>query len=171
MEFPAQYMFKDVPEDIDPDADPVAVVLERDGPLRHRQGDDRRRLRAAAHPLRAVQEHPDRFFGSLQVDPNRGHGGRPRPRARPTRRSASRRPRLPGRLHPQVPINDKRFYPDLRQVHRARHPDLLHRRRARAAGADGSARRSSCIDEVCWFFPELKFVMRHGAEPWDRRWP
>ena len=22
------------------------------------------------------------------------------------------------------------------------------------------------IDEVCWFFPELKFVMRHGAEPW-----
>jgi predicted TIM-barrel fold metal-dependent hydrolase len=22
------------------------------------------------------------------------------------------------------------------------------------------------IDEVCWFFPELKLVMRHGAEPW-----
>jgi predicted TIM-barrel fold metal-dependent hydrolase len=22
------------------------------------------------------------------------------------------------------------------------------------------------VDEVCWFFPELKFVMRHGAEPW-----
>ena len=22
------------------------------------------------------------------------------------------------------------------------------------------------IDEICWFFPELKFVMRHGAEPW-----
>jgi uncharacterized protein len=23
------------------------------------------------------------------------------------------------------------------------------------------------IDEVCWFFPELKFVIRHGAEPWE----
>jgi hypothetical protein len=23
------------------------------------------------------------------------------------------------------------------------------------------------IDEVCWYFPELRFVMRHGAEPWD----
>jgi len=23
------------------------------------------------------------------------------------------------------------------------------------------------VDEVCWFFPELKFVMRHGAEPWQ----
>ena len=22
------------------------------------------------------------------------------------------------------------------------------------------------IDEVMWFFPDLKFVMRHGAEPW-----
>ncbi len=22
------------------------------------------------------------------------------------------------------------------------------------------------IDEVCWFFPDLKFVMRHGADPW-----
>jgi predicted TIM-barrel fold metal-dependent hydrolase len=22
------------------------------------------------------------------------------------------------------------------------------------------------IDEVCWFFPELRFVMRHGGEPW-----
>ena len=34
------------------------------------------------------------------------------------------------------------------------------------------------VDEVCWFFPELKFVMRHGAEPWDElavklmlKWP
>jgi predicted TIM-barrel fold metal-dependent hydrolase len=23
------------------------------------------------------------------------------------------------------------------------------------------------IDEVCWFFPELKFVMRHCGEPWE----
>jgi predicted TIM-barrel fold metal-dependent hydrolase len=23
------------------------------------------------------------------------------------------------------------------------------------------------VDEICWFFPELKFVMRHGGEPWE----
>jgi len=23
------------------------------------------------------------------------------------------------------------------------------------------------LDEVCWLFPELKIVMRHGAEPWE----
>ena len=25
---------------------------------------------------------------------------------------------------------------------------------------------SRLIDEVCWYFPELKFVTRHGCEPW-----
>ncbi|MGH0030905.1 MAG: amidohydrolase family protein, partial [Myxococcota bacterium] len=34
------------------------------------------------------------------------------------------------------------------------------------------------LDEVCWFFPELTIVMRHGAEPWEElavklmlKWP
>ena len=26
------------------------------------------------------------------------------------------------------------------------------------------------VDEVCWYFPELKFVFRHGCEPWAD-WP
>ena len=29
------------------------------------------------------------------------------------------------------------------------------------------AQKVEHVDEVCWFFPELKFVMRHGAEPWE----
>src|SRR3954453_15673667 len=78
MEFPAQYMFKDVPADIDETADPVKVVLdemdhfgiakamlgvggrlERDRPER-------------TNALRAIKEHPDRFFCSYEVDPNKG---------------------------------------------------------------------------------------------------
>src|SRR5204862_3007198 len=27
--------------------------------------------------------------------------------------------------------------------------------------------RVDLLDEVCWFFPELKIVMRHGGEPWS----
>jgi predicted TIM-barrel fold metal-dependent hydrolase len=34
------------------------------------------------------------------------------------------------------------------------------------------------LDEVCWYFPELKIVVRHGAEPWTElmvklllKWP
>jgi len=28
------------------------------------------------------------------------------------------------------------------------------------------AQHVALLDEVCWFFPELKFVTRHGCEPW-----
>jgi len=34
------------------------------------------------------------------------------------------------------------------------------------------------LDEVCWFFPELKIITRHGGEPWSElmvklllKWP
>ena len=30
-----------------------------------------------------------------------------------------------------------------------------------------ACQKTELLDEVCWFFPELKIVMRHGAEPWD----
>ena len=29
-----------------------------------------------------------------------------------------------------------------------------------------ASQKVELIDEVCWFFPELKFVIKHGAEPW-----
>src|SRR5436853_6558848 len=74
-EFPAQYMFKDVPH---PEAgdDPVRFLLEQmdrfgieKGMLGVSFAEDR-----SADSLRAVREYPDRFFGSLEVDPNRGMG-------------------------------------------------------------------------------------------------
>jgi len=41
-----------------------------------------------------------------------------------------------------------------------------------------AAQRVELLDEVCWFFPDLKIVMRHGGEPWEelaiklmRKWP
>ncbi|MFM7685493.1 MAG: hypothetical protein ACKPDI_06155, partial [Actinomycetota bacterium] len=29
-----------------------------------------------------------------------------------------------------------------------------------------AAQHVELVDEVCWYFPELTFVMRHGGEPW-----
>ena len=86
----------------------------------------------------------------------RGRGARREGRDRVPVRACTRR----------SPINDKKFYPDLREVHRARHPDL--RRAPACPGRACRSRRSTSalIDEVCWFFPELKFVTRHGCEPW-----
>jgi uncharacterized protein len=54
-----------------------------------------------------------------------------------------------------VPINDKRWYPIYAKCVRARHPHLRVRRACRAAGAD-APQHVELIDEVCWFFPELK---------------
>ena len=92
MEFPAQYMFKDVPKDIDPEADPVAVVL---GEMDH-FGIDKAMLgvgfRAQHLDPRALEEHPDRFFASYEVEPQPRHGGRPRPREGLRDARASRRP-------------------------------------------------------------------------------
>src|SRR5690606_33370057 len=66
-EFPAQYMFKEVPADLDPDADPVATVLAE---MDH-FGIEKAMI--GVHPdrpvgLRALRQHPDRFFGSFEVD-------------------------------------------------------------------------------------------------------
>ena len=67
--------------------------------------------------------------------------------------------------YPQVPINDKKLYPIYAKCVELDIPIFVY------AGVPGPRVPMACqdvahIDEVCWFFPELKFVMRHGCEPW-----
>ena len=68
-------------------------------------------------------------------------------------------------LCPQVPINDKRFFPIYAKCVELDIPICV------TVGIPGpripaAPQHCELVDEVCWFFPELKFVMRHGAEPW-----
>src|SRR5215207_7403435 len=69
MEMPAQYMFKDVPtyDQID---DPLELTLAEMG----RFGITRFLTNVTEKDLarRALTEHPDRFWGILDVDPNTG---------------------------------------------------------------------------------------------------
>jgi predicted TIM-barrel fold metal-dependent hydrolase len=72
---------------------------------------------------------------------------------------------FPAGLCPQVPIDDKKFYPIYAKAVELDLPICT------CVGVPGprlpmAPQRVELIDEVCWFFPELKFVMRHGAEPW-----
>ena len=165
MEFPAQYMFKEVPKDIDPDADPVATVLaEMDhfGIERAMLGVSFDRDRST----RALEQHPDRFFGSYGVDPNLGMKGvRDLQRAYETV-GIKAATAFPAGLMPQVPINDKRFYPIYAKCVELDIPICI------TTGVPGPrvpmlCQKTELLDEVCWFFPELKIVMRHGTEPWD----
>ena len=67
MEFPAQYMFKTVPKDIDENADAISVVL---GEMDHFNieramlGIGGRADVDRSETARALKEHPDRFFAS-----------------------------------------------------------------------------------------------------------
>src|SRR5690606_13791971 len=74
MAFPAEHMFKDVPADVDPEADPVAVVL---GEMDH-FGIEKAMIGIGLDrtvSTRALREHPDRFFASYEVNPNLGMEG------------------------------------------------------------------------------------------------
>ena len=88
--FPAQYMFKDVPDDLEDNVDPVAVVLDN----LDRFGIERGMISVGpgqrGRPSGPCAEHPDRFIPSLSVDPNGGM--EPSARwSRRTRVTASRR--------------------------------------------------------------------------------
>ncbi len=166
-EFPAGYMFKDVPH-LDGGPDPIGATLA----LMDHHGIDKAMVGvgtggddAARRGNAAVRDHPDRFFGSFSVDPNRGMDGvRDLVRAYETFGIKSAMA-FPAGYLPQVPINDKRFFPLYAKCIELDIPICV------TTGICGPRVPSACqdtmlIDEVCWFFPELKFVMRHGAEPW-----
>src|SRR5436190_24389280 len=67
-DFPAQYMFKEVPED--PQGDGLTFALEQ----MDRYGIDKAMLghQTEGATAAALQKHPDRFFSSVSVDPNDG---------------------------------------------------------------------------------------------------
>ena len=167
-EFPAQYMFKDVPKDVDESADPVAIVL---GEMDH-FNIDKAMLgiggradveRSISH--RALEEHPDRFFASYEVDPNRGMEAVRELEAAVQELGVKAATAFPAGLTPQVPINDKKFYPVYAKCVELDIPICV------CAGVPGprvpfAPQDVALIDEVCWFFPELRFVTRHGCEPW-----
>ena len=66
---------------------------------------------------------------------------------------------------PAVPINDKRMYPIYSKCIELDIAVFC------TSGVPGprlpfDAQYTGLVDEVCWFFPELRFVLRHGCEPW-----
>ncbi len=107
-DFPVEYMFKDVPKAAQEIDDPVAHTLA----LMDHYGIDRALIGAGGEAQgRALRSHPDRFVASIGVDPNDGVGAVEQiVRAHETldlRAVVG----FPAGCNPQVPINDKRWYP------------------------------------------------------------
>jgi predicted TIM-barrel fold metal-dependent hydrolase len=113
----------------------------------------------------AVRAHPDRFIPSYSVDPNAGMEGT-RALVRMHEEFGVRAATcVPSALVPQVPIDGKRFYPLYAKCVELDIPVFLNAGLAREPVASG-VQHVELLDEVCWFFPELRVVLRHGGEPW-----
>ena len=127
--------------------------------------------RALARAPRPVRRQPrDR--------PQRHHRRGARASARRTTSTASRPSRRsPPGCNPQVPVSDRRYYPVYQTCIDLDIPIIVN------AGIAGPRLPSACqdvmhFDQVCYDFPELRIVMRHGAEPWEElavklmlKWP
>lgn len=163
MDFPAQYMFKEVPEDPS-EGDMVQYTLEQ----MDRFNIDKALIGfklGGGLQYEALMAHPDRFVGGLSVDPNTGMEA-----IRAINSAVASAPLkavtlFPAGCNPGIPINDKRMYPIYAKCCELDIPVLC------CVGVPGprvpmAPQHVELVDEVCWFFPELKFVMRHGAEPW-----
>ncbi len=162
-DFPAQYMFKNIPT-TRKSSDHVGITLDE----MDKWGVERAMVGVSGinnDGVRALKEHPDRFFGSYEVNPNLGmEGVRELVKAHETLgiKAASA---FPAGLCPQVPINDKKFYPIYAKCTELDIPIFI------CAGVPGprvpmGVQDVALLDEVCWFFPDLKVVTRHGCEPW-----
>ena len=172
---PAQYMFKDIPADIGEGVDPVAVTLHNMDTYGVRQGMVNVGNKDREAPRRAVREFPERFLPCIDVDPRHGMDAVRRIKSFHDEWGVVAVTSFPaGAL---VAINDAPYYPIYAACVELDIPIFL------TAGVPGprvplKTQKVEHLDEVCWFFPELKVVMRHGAEPWEElavklmlKWP
>jgi uncharacterized protein len=164
LEFPAGYMFKDPVHIEDEDlGDPVEFLLaEMD---RHGITKVITNVDDGGNGARAVREHPDRFAAGIGVDPNQGMDAVRRIQRFADEYDLKSVSAFPAGLYPQVAVNDKKFYPVYAKCVEL---DITF---GTTIGVPGpripfEPQQVAQLDEVCWFFPELRIVMRHGAEPW-----
>ena len=161
---PAQYMFKDIPQTnaVDDKVDWTVAQMDRFNIVRAQLGFDEN----SPSLRRAHEKYPDRFIFEMGVNPNLGMEEVRRIRRWKKAHGIRAVGVFPAGVNPQCPINDKRMYPIYATCVEEDLPIFVN------VGVPGPRIPGACqhvemVDEVCWFFPELKFVMRHGGEPWE----
>jgi predicted TIM-barrel fold metal-dependent hydrolase len=109
------------------------------------------------------QRHPERFVLSLSLDPRRGMSA-----LRALESLVRTEPVVLARITPfmiNLPPDDRVYYPVYAKCIDLDLPIAIN------TGLPGPPMPGKCqdpmyLDEVCVFFPELKLVMAHGADPW-----
>jgi predicted TIM-barrel fold metal-dependent hydrolase len=162
---PAGYLFKDGPEGRHRGADPISDTLrEMD---KYNIEFAQVSVQTLDDPVvnEALTKHRGRFIGTFTPDPNKGmEAVRDIVRAKEQLDIVSIS-MFPAGFNPQVPINDKRMYPIYAKCIELDIAVFC------TSGIPGPRLPYECqytglVDEVCWFFPDLRFVFRHGCDPW-----
>lgn len=164
MTHPAGYMFKDLPdmERSATSADDLVAAMDAFGV-------DKALIPVSFEDegtIAAVKQYPDRLLGSFQVDPSQGivEGVRALRRAHEEAGIVAAS-FFPCGCTPPVPIDDRAAYPLYAACVELGLPVFVN------AGIPGprvpaTAQDVMRFDQVCYDFPELTVVMRHGGEPW-----
>jgi len=160
---PAQYMFKDIPNTGKKD-DYIAYTVELMDKFNIERAmtglDDMNEI-----TKEALRRFPNRFFASYEANPNNGMDEVRKIKRLHKEFGIKAVTAFPSGLCPQVPIGDKKWYPIFTTCVELDIPICP------CVGVPGprlpmAPQNPEQLDEICWFFPELKVVMRHGAEPW-----
>ncbi|HEX9032098.1 MAG TPA: amidohydrolase family protein [Streptosporangiaceae bacterium] len=162
---PIGYMFKEIPADRPAGVSDEAAVEETVAKMdAHGIEIGLVNLSGDAAKL-ALRRHPDRFAASLGIDGNDIMGS-----VRAIRQAADEHgiravTMFPAGVSPQIAIDDRRWYPSYATCVEYGLPVFV------TVGVPGprvpmAPQKVELIDQVCYDFPELVFVMRHGAEPW-----
>ncbi|MEY4161110.1 MAG: hypothetical protein RLZZ136_1731 [Pseudomonadota bacterium] len=162
---PAEYMFKDIPEELADDSkrlDSIAETVAQMNAHNIRLGvihmsDDRTE--------EALRRFPDRFAAIRPVNPNTGMEAVRLIQREFDAGKIKGVSFFPSGQQPPVAINDKLAYPIYAKCIELNLPIFIN------VGVPGPRipmmpQYVGHLDEVCYDLPELKIVMRHGAEPW-----
>ena len=162
LDFPVEYMFKNVPKKLYGNKDPISVTLHE----MDRFGVEIGLIGAGGDVSRkALQTYPDRFVAQGGVDPNRGKVGIQDMVRQYEEFGVRSFGAFNAGFNPQVGIDDELMYPIYEKCVELDVPIFS------CAGVPGPRlpmwpQHVERIDKVMYDFPNLVFVTRHGCEPW-----
>ena len=163
-DFPVEYMFKQVPKEMYGSTDdPIKLTLNE----MDKYGIEFGLIGAGGEVSRkALKQHPDRFVGQGSVDPNQGMDGIRDMVRQYEEFGVKSFGAFNAGYNPQVALNEAKMYPIYAKCVELDVPIFS------CVGVPGPRfpmwpQKVELIDQIMYDFPELVFVMRHGAEPWE----
>jgi predicted TIM-barrel fold metal-dependent hydrolase len=161
MEFPAEYMFKGVPDIVPEDTDVIAWTLDKMDTYGVQYG----MCGLSPTSIEAKRRHPDRFVLQMSLNPHEGVEAVRKLRRAKEEHDIVGAMVFPSGQVPQCAADDPKMYPLYAACVELDIPMALN------MGIVGPRMPSwpqhvERLDPICYDFPELTLVIMHGAEPW-----